>query len=126
MSWIFYNANPENNRIGDCVIRAISTALGKEWREVYIDLCVDGIVACELPNADGLWGKYLKRHGFTRETPPCRDDVCMTVNQFCEENQKGVFLLCPNNHIVAAIDGNFYDIWDCGNEIINYYWRKEE
>ena len=25
----FYNANPENNKTGDCVIRAISVATGK-------------------------------------------------------------------------------------------------
>ena len=126
MSWRSYNANPDKNRIGDCVIRAISTALEKPWEDVYIDLCLDGLIQHELPNADGLWGEYLKRNGYKRGILPCDEGICVTVKEFCEMHPKGVYLLCPNNHIVAVIDGNYFDIWDCGNEYINYYWRKEE
>lgn len=126
MSWRPYNANPDKNRIGDCVIRAISTALEKPWEDVYIDLCLDGLIQHELPNADGLWGEYLKRKGFKRGILNCDEGVCVTVEQFCQDHPQGVYLLCPTNHIVAVIDGKFYDTWNCGDETINYYWRKED
>lgn len=119
-----YNANPKNKRIGDCVIRAISTALGRSWEDVYIDLCVDGLMSYELPNSDLLWGEYLKRNGFRRGILSCENGLCVTVNDFCEMNPQGVFIVCPTNHVVAVIDGLFYDTWDCGNEIINYYWER--
>lgn len=124
--WQFYNANPINNRIGDCVIRAISTALNQPWEKTYADLCIKGLIKCELPNADSLWGEYLREKGFKRGILPCDEGLCVTVDEFCRQNPQGVFLLCPNNHIVAVIDGNYLDTWDCGQEVLNYFWRKEE
>lgn len=35
--WIERNENPLYNRVGDCVIRAISTALNQEWVKTYAD-----------------------------------------------------------------------------------------
>lgn len=37
--WIKRNENPINNRVGDCVVRAISTALNQEWEKTYTELC---------------------------------------------------------------------------------------
>ena len=27
-------------------------------------------------------------------------------------------------HVVAVEDGNYYDIWDSGDEVPTYYWMK--
>ena len=35
MKFIYYNANPFNNQISDCVIRALSKVTGRTWNEVY-------------------------------------------------------------------------------------------
>ena len=35
MKWIFYNPNPYGNNTGDCVIRALTLAFGKNWDDVY-------------------------------------------------------------------------------------------
>ena len=40
----FYNANPKEKFTGDCVVRAICTALGKPYEEVYrelLELCLE-------------------------------------------------------------------------------------
>jgi hypothetical protein len=28
-------------------------------------------------------------------------------------------------HVVTAVDGDYYDIWDCGDEIPSFYYYKE-
>lgn len=27
-------------------------------------------------------------------------------------------------HVVAVRDGNYYDIFDSGNEVVTYYWER--
>lgn len=39
----FYNANPKNKYTGDCVIRAISTALEQSWEQTIKELTELGI-----------------------------------------------------------------------------------
>lgn len=118
-----YNANPTNNRVGDCAIRAISVALDQDWEKTYVDLCMQGFIMSDLPNADHVWGEYLKAKGFKRHF---EDDIHMTVDDFCEAHQSGVFILCPKQHVIAMINGEFFDTWDSGNEVIIYYWTKGE
>lgn len=40
MSYVHYNPNPNGKSVGDCVIRAISRATGKDWGEVYTGICL--------------------------------------------------------------------------------------
>lgn len=123
--WIEYLNNPLGLRVGDCVIRAISKALDKSWEETYIDLCVQGFMMGDLPSSNAIWSTYLKHKGFKRCTiQDCPD--CYDVENFCEENKKGIFVLGTGSHAVTVIDGNYFDAWDCGKEIPLYYFSKEE
>lgn len=40
--YIEYNVNPADKKVGDCVIRALTKALGMTWEEVYLALCLQG------------------------------------------------------------------------------------
>lgn len=35
VAWEYYNPNPAGKRVGDCVIRAICKATGKDWTTVF-------------------------------------------------------------------------------------------
>lgn len=59
-----YNPNPTKKSVGDCTVRAISKALGQSWEQTYIGLALEGFIRGDLPNADSVWGPYLKKHGF--------------------------------------------------------------
>ena len=60
-----YNPNPiKNNRVGDCVVRAISKALDMSWEDVYIELTIQGYLLGDLLSSNGVWGDYLKSKGF--------------------------------------------------------------
>ena len=42
MNFIQYNPNPRGNRVGDCVIRAISKATGRDWETTYAGVSICG------------------------------------------------------------------------------------
>jgi hypothetical protein len=126
MAFIFYNPNPANKKVGDCVIRAISKITGKEWDEVYIDVCMEGYRLHDMPTANHVWGSYLAKEGFHRNIIPDTCPECYTVEQFCNDHPFGSFILATGTHVVAVVNGNYYDSWDSGEEVPVYYWKEGE
>ena len=125
MAYIYYNANPRKQIVGDCVIRAISTVTGMDWEEVYINLCEEGLAHYDLPNANAIFDKYLRQLGFHKHTLPSTCPYCYTVKQFCHHNPEGAFVLATGQHAIAVIDGDYFDIFDSGNETVAYLYAKE-
>lgn len=122
----YFNDNPCGLRVGDCVIRAISKATGKSWEDVYRELCDVGFELCDMPSANRVWGAYLKRLGYARYALPNTCPECYTVRQFCRDHPYGVYVLATGDHVVTAIDGDYYDLWDSGDETPTYLFIKEE
>lgn len=50
--FVYYNANPKNNLVIDCTVRAISTVTGKSWEDTYIGLAVKGYEMKDMPNSN--------------------------------------------------------------------------
>lgn len=123
--YISYNPNPQNNNVGDCVVRAISKIIGNSWKRTYIELAIQGFMMSDMPSANHVWGAYLHSKGFRRYTIPDYCPDCYTVKNFADDNQHGEFILSTGKHIIAVIDGNYFDTWDSGDEIPVYYWHKE-
>ncbi len=126
MAYKFFNPNPSNQRVGDCSVRAISKALNRDWEDVYLGLCSEGLIYNDMPSANYVWGMYLKKHGFTQEQLATICPDCTTVRQFSKKHPKGRHILACQNHVVASIDGNYYDTWDSGEEIVLYFFTQEE
>lgn len=124
--YVSYNANPDGNRVGDCTIRAISKVLGQTWEQTYAGVAVEGMAIYNMPSANVVWNNYLKRKSFKRYIIPDDFPEDYSVRDFCRDNPKGTFLLALSGHVVAVIDGNYYDTWDSGNEIPIYYWHRKE
>lgn len=126
MSYIKYNANPIHKHVGDCTVRAISTALNQSWETTYIGLMIQGFIMCDMPSANHVWGAYLKSKGFTRHILSDLYPDYYTVSDFCKDNPYGIFILAISGHVVAVIDGDYYDTWDSGNEISIYFWKRKD
>lgn len=124
--WIEYNNNPCHKRVGDCTVRAISTALNETWEKVYIDLAIYGFMHCDIMNSNACWGKYLKDKGFTQNIISNDFSDFYTVEDFCRDNPNGVFILALQSHVIAVVDGNYYDTWRSGDEIPIYVWSKNK
>lgn len=124
--FVFFNPNPSNLRVGDCVIRAICKATNVEWEKAYIDIACEGLKYYDMPSSNYVWGMYLKNHGFTQHFVPTICPSCTTVRNFTVNHPNGTFVLGCQNHVVTAVDGDFYDSWDSSEEIVLFYWQKEE
>lgn len=117
--WVRHNANPISAHVGDCTVRAISTATGKTWERTFVEMCVIGFAMKDMPEANRVWGEYLRQCGYKRQT---LIDEC-TVDEFCKEHQKGVYVIAVDGHVICAIDGNYLDTWDSGNETVVCFWE---
>ena len=120
-----YNSNPTGKHTNDCTVRAISTVLGRSWRAIFTGLSEIGYELYDMPSSNAIWGTFMRREGYTRKIIPTTCPDCYTISDFCADHPFGTYLLATGTHVVAVIDGDYYDTWDSGYEIPVYYWTKE-
>ena len=124
--WRRYNANPDGVRGIDCTVRAICTVLDKSWEEVYVALCVQGFLMHDMPSSNGVWSAYLYGQGWRRVPFSEECPACLTVRDFCRGHPRGRYVMAISGHVVAVIDGEYYDTWDSGEEIPVFCWGNKE
>ena len=126
MKYIKYNSNPGKRKSGDCVVRAIAKATGKEWLDTF-----DGLVKISrkhytMPSEKFTFTAYLKQEGFTMcRMPKHADNRRYTVEQFADENPQGIYIISVCKHLTVLIDGTLYDTWDCSRKAVGNYWTAE-
>ena len=122
-----FNNNPTGRRVGDCAVRAVSLALNKDWETAYLLIALNGLQMGDMPSSNSVWGSVLRQAGFVRENLPNTCPDCYTVRDFCEEHPKGTFVLGLSGHVVTVKDGgNWYDVWDSGDEPVLFYWHRKD
>ena len=125
MAYKYYNPNKRyKNDRGDCVIRAISKAMNQSWDKTYVELCLEGYLMGDWGDSNQVWDSYLRGCGFKRKVIPNTCPDCYTIAEFAYDNPYGIFILATGSHVVAVIDGNYYDSWDSGNEVPIYYYIR--
>lgn len=122
--YIHANPNPNGMYVEDCVIRAIAIATNRSWDDVFVHLCLQAFIMKNMPSVNKVWGTYLRSIGFVEERLPTTCPDCYTVRDFALENQNGIYILATGSHVVAVIDGNYYDAWDSGDEQPVFVWRR--
>ena len=123
MAFRFINPNPKGNLIGDCAVRAVAVSLGVTWDEAYTILTDYGFRLKNMPNADSVWSAVLKDYGFERKAIPNSCPACYTVREFCRDHPKGTYVLGTGTHVIAVIDGDYFDTWDSGDEVPSFFWK---
>jgi hypothetical protein len=134
MSFIRYNNNPDHIDVGDCVIRAISTALELDWYEVHDDLCSLSRDMSDMPSSNRVWKKYLRDWGLKEYTVETECPYCLTVRDFCKLHSNGRYIVSTcdyatanqiivvGSHLIPIIMGNYIDSWDSGSDIpLSYF-----
>lgn len=117
--WIFCNPNPCHVLVGDCVIRACSISQDISWKETHERICDLSRQLCNVPTANVVWGTYLENRGNPYREP----EYPITIRQFCLLHPYGVYTIGTGEHAVTVIDGDWYDIWDSGDELVSYYFE---
>ena len=124
MSYVYYNANPARKSHGDCVIRALSKVMDLTWEQVAIDLSMMQVTFHEMQNNDHVWGTFLSLNGFEKGMLPYPCPNCITIKDFCKLYPYGKYVVATGEHVVAVVDGDYYDTDDTGNEVLIYFWKE--
>lgn len=122
--FILCNPNPKRRLVIDCTVRAISILLDVSWLYVYDELSQKGREMYTPFVSNDVWDAYLREIGFKRYSLPNTCPDCYSVRKFCQDFQNGKYLLAIGDHVVAVIDGDYYDTWDSGDEIPIYYYTR--
>lgn len=126
MAYIEYNPNPRLLNTGDCVIRAICKALEMDWEKVYMDLTLKGLQLAMWGDTNAVWEAYLKEHGFVQQVLPSTCPDCYTIADFAAAHKDGTYIVATGTHVVAIKNGDYFDTYDSGNQIVSYYFYYEE
>ena len=125
MEFIKYNANPKGRKTGDCVIRAICTALQMSWEETYIEMLRVALETGEAISCKENYTEFLARRGYKIQKMPRRsDNTKYTVREFVDELAKPnkIYILNLANHVTVIENNKLYDIWDCSRKSVGNYW----
>ena len=125
-TWIEFNNNPVQRRVGDCAVRAVSVALDTDWETAYAMIAANGFQMGDMPSSDAVWGSVLRQHGFKRAAIPDSCPDCYTARDFAQDHPVGTYVLGFGGHVATIKDGTLYDAWDSSNEIPTYVWFKKE
>lgn len=124
--WKEYNPNPTGRRTGDCAVRALAKAIGTDWESAYVRLCMNGYSMGTMPDSKEVFSATLRKQGFYRKAIPNTCPDCYTVEDFCEDNPEGVFVLGFDDHVATVIDGDVYDTFDVSKEVPLLVWYERD
>lgn len=115
----YYNRNPDNRHIKDCVCRAISTATGLYYEAVNNLLeitaeeygCEALCVCCYDNLLSGILCYRREDCGFTK-----------TVAEISASYPQNSLIIRIDSHLTSSINGTVLDIWDCTDSLVDCFW----
>jgi len=118
----FQYYQPNDHVTSDCGIRAVTKALDLTWEDAFKLLAESAIVLKEPAESCDNIDAVLKKHGFLWiPVKPAKGEKRPTVSDFAKKHpEKAICRI--SSHLVATQDGNYYDIWDCGDKSLYGYW----
>ena len=129
--YVYYQPNSKDvkDEYGDCTIRALCKALSVTWLEAF-DATIPILRENQVVNIFGapveVRNKFLQALGFTYTGVSARKGSTRpTVDSFAKEHPKGTYILKVAHHVVACVDGKYYDTWDSGYKSLYGYYEKE-
>lgn len=132
----YYNANPKNRITGDCVTRALCTALDIPYNKCVMEQAeVQCKTGYDNATAQGI-DYYLKEKGWVKCPQPRKaDGTKYTGKEWCKELNHSIWFVGKSivaniggHHTVCIkeVDGKFkvHDHWDSTDGCIGNYWIK--
>jgi hypothetical protein len=120
----YYNPNPIGRRTEDCSVRAVAKALGISWDDAHDLLSYASKQMGTIMNNNDVISAVLRQNGFHRESLPNFCPDCYTIKDFARDNSRGVYVLGTGSHVVTVINGDWFDMWNSGDEVPQYFWTK--
>ena len=122
----YYNANPKKRKTGDCVIRAICTALDKSWDDVLKDLTEYALKYKYSIASEELYEIYLMDHKWIKHNKPCkRNKNGYILKEWLKKHGEEAIVTIDSDHLTYVCNHIVYDIWDCTEQTVGNFWTKE-
>lgn len=128
-NYVYYQPNEldKHDRYGDCTVRALSKAFDCSWKEAYekqIPYCLKYQVTSTFDCPASQAKIILKDLGFEYHSiKVSKGSKRPTVSSFAREHTTGRYILNVARHVVAVVDGKYYDTWDSGNKCLYGYYE---
>lgn len=122
----YYQPNEKDlkDQYGDCVVRSLAKVRNADWLTIYDELIPIAREKQCMPNGKPAYEQYLKEHGFVYHgISNKKGSKRPTVQSFTLSHKNGTFVLRTAHHLVASVDGYFFDTWDSGNACLYGYWE---
>ena len=100
--------------------------MDKSWDDTYLGIVMQGFIDKDMPSSNAVWDNYLLENGYKKHVLPDTCPNCYTVNNFVEDHPRGRYILATGSHVIAAVDGCYFDTWDSGSETVIYYYTNQE
>jgi hypothetical protein len=93
------------------------------WEDAYDMASNAGMEVAALPDDPKVVEKMLtEKLGYTKYKYT-KDERC-TLNEFAIAHPFGTYICKMRRHVVAVVDGFYYDSWDSGNKKVTEYYEK--
>lgn len=79
-----------------------------------------------MPSSNGVWMKFLENEGYKRQIIPDTCPYCYSVKDFCNDHPEGRYILGTGTHVIAVIQGDYYDTFDSGDMTPLCFWDVTE
>ena len=129
--FVYFQPNKKDlkDRYADCTIRALCKALDVSWLEAF-DLTIP---ICRREQVSNLFDAPASvRHAFLAElgfgyTPISnkRGSTRPTISEFAKDHPTGRHIVVVAHHVVAVVDGMYYDTWDSGRRTLYGFYTKQ-
>ena len=122
MTYKQHNENPEGKKTSDYVIRAIATALNKDWHDVALDLFHISLTIPTSQTATETYTEYLSEY----ETIPVKYETLTGKKRYRIKDicgWKGIYIVSVANHLTCVKDGELLDTWDCSEKCAYKIWK---
>ena len=130
--YVFYNPNPMQRyhkdgtpmkwKYCDCTIRALSKAENTDWASAYKTLADLGLKHFMMPNDPELLFIAFSGMGYLRRT--YKNTERIQLKKFAEIHKQGTFIASMPGHVVAVVNGKYYDAFDSGDFYVTSYWEQ--
>lgn len=130
--WVYYQPNDKDikDEYGDCTIRALTKALNCTWLDAFlktIPICIREQVSSVFGAPPKIERELMTELGFDYTGISNKAGTKRpTVEKFAKDHPEGTYIANVAHHVVAVVDGKYYDTWNCGYKSLYGYYTKRE
>lgn len=128
--YVYFQPNKKDlkDRFGDCQVRALCKALDVSWVEAFdltIPICREVQTYTIFGGSVNVGKENLAKLGFVYHgVSNKRGTTRPTVDSFAKDHPTGRFICKVAHHVVAVVDGKYFDTWDSGSCSMYGYYEK--